>query len=1065
MAYTDLKFFTNEPERDLYSRFSAILKSNTQFFDVLVGYFRTSGFFRLYPEMENIEKIRILVGLNTDKFTVKIIDRARGDIQYAKMTTKESQCEVEAEIEKEFEEAATTSEVEKGVRIFIDWLKSGKLEMRMYTEAPIHAKVYIMRKDPEKVPDMYGSVITGSSNFSEAGLINNLEFNVELKDAADVKFALNKFEQLWADSVDIKDTYIETVERKTWMRDDITPYQLYLKTLYEFFKEEINADKENFQTLLPEGYMRLQYQIDAVMQARQKLDAYNGVFISDVVGLGKTYICAMLANTFNRNTYKLFICPPVLVDYWKSILQEFDVARCDVESLGKLDKIIEKNKFDKYSYVFVDEAHRFRNSNTNSFTDLHQICRGKKVVLISATPINNYNSDIENQIYLFQPKQGGTINGIKNIEGFFRTLNSKLNAIPKGSQKYVDQLRENSEVIRDKLLREIMIRRTRTEIQQYYKEDLEKQGLKFPKTGNPEKIVYEFDEQTNETFTETVAVIKDFKYARYMPLTYLRSEMKKKYANMLAAQKNMGGFMKGILVKRLESSFYAFRMTLGRFIESYEKFIQMVKKGEVYISKKVDVYDLLDDGDTERLMYYIEQQDVMKFSIKDFEPRFLRDLEGDLSSLKSLQDMWGLIDGDPKLKEFKEKLTKDRNMRGKKIIVFTESKETAEYLSKQLKDIYGEHVIYFSGQSSQALKAEIEDSFNPKNKEHNNDKYDLLITTDVLAEGINLHRANVLVNYDLPWNPTRIMQRVGRINRVGTEYDRIYVYNFFPTDQTKKHMSLEERILEKIQAFHDTLGEDIKYLSETEEVSSKKLFDDLNKNIDGEEEGTNPELAYLAVIRQIRDNDPQMFLQIKQLPKKAKAGKYSEKIDKNATIGFIRKGALKTFFISKNEEEAKHLSFIDAIKYIQAESDDLKVTIDRDYYDHYDKNSDAFDKYLVEEETISTEKATVTGNDAKVIRILKSMKNVATFTDEEEAKISILIKRWEDGEIPSKISKDIVKRSKQPINDVHEFYYDIMKIVPETYFSEKKQAQANVDGEKQVILSCYLKKKGENEII
>lgn len=1061
MNYTDLKFFTNEPKRDLYSRFSAILKSNTQFFDVLVGYFRASGFFKLYSAMESVEKIRILVGLNTDRFTVKIVDRAREEIQYTKMTIKESQEEIEKEIKKEFEEATASSEIEKGVRIFIEWLKSGKLEMRMYTEAPIHAKVYIMRKNPEKVPDMYGSVITGSSNFSEAGLMNNLEFNVELKDATDVRFALDKFEELWDVATDIKDTYIDTVEKKTWIRDDITPYQLYLKTLYEFFKEEINADKENFQTLLPEGYMRLQYQIDAVMQAKQKLDAYNGVFISDVVGLGKTYICAMLANTFNRNTYKLFICPPVLVDYWRSVLQEFDVARCDVESLGKLDKIIEKGNFDKYKYVFVDEAHRFRNSNTTSFTDLHQICRGKKVVLISATPINNYNSDIENQIYLFQSKQCGTINGIKNIEGFFRNLNNKLNAFPKGSKKYMEQLRDNSEIIRDKLLREIMIRRTRTEIQQYYKEDLEKQGLKFPMTGSPEKIIYEFDEQTNETFTETVAIIKDFQYARYMPLTYLKPEMKKKYATMLAAQRNMGGFMKGILVKRLESSFYAFQMTLGRFIESYEKFIKMVKNGVVYISKKIDVYDLLDDGDTEKLLYYIEQQDVMKFSTKDFEPRFLRDLERDLSSLKSLQDMWNLIDEDPKLNEFKKRLMKDRNMRGKKIIVFTESKETAQYLAEQLEEIYGEHLIYFSGQSNQRLKVVIEDSFNPKNKDRNNDKYDLLITTDVLAEGINLHRASVLVNYDLPWNPTRIMQRVGRINRVGTEFERIYVYNFFPTAQTNKYMSLEERILEKLQAFHDTLGEDIKYLSDEEEVSSKKLFDDLNKDIDGEEEGTNPELAYLAIIRQIRDSNPQLFAQLKQLPKKAKAGKYFNLLDSDATVGFIRKGALKTFFLSKNGEATKHLSFMEAIKYIQSEPNDKKVSVGKDYYDHYDKNSDAFDKYLFEEKTISTEKVVVTGNDAKVIRMLKGMKNTPTFTDDQEEKLNILIKRWEDGEIPSKISKDIVKRSKQPMKDILEFYYDIMKIVPESYFVEREQVQINIDGEKQIILSCYLKKEPE----
>lgn len=1060
MKQNDLKFFTNEPERDLYSRFSTILKSNTQFFDVLVGYFRTSGFFKLWPAMQSIEKIRILVGLNVDRYTVKIIDQANQNAKVTSVTKKESQEILEQSVEHEFEEADTNEEVEEGVKVFIDWLKSGKLEMRMYTDAPIHAKVYIMRKDPEKVPDMFGSVITGSSNFSEAGLVNNLEFNVELKDSADVQFALDRFEELWKRATDIKDTYIDTVEHKTWMRNDITPYELYLKTLYEFFKEEINSDKENFQTLLPEGYMRLQYQIDAVMQARQKLDAYNGVFISDVVGLGKTYICAMLANTFNRNTYKLIICPPVLVDYWSSVLQEFDVARYDVISLGKLDHIIETGAYKKYSYVFVDEAHRFRNSNTDSFTMLHQICRGKKVVLISATPINNYTSDIENQLYLFQDKQAGTINGIKNIEGFFRGLNSRLNKLPKGTDAYMAQLRENSEEIRDKLLREVMIRRTRTEINQYYKEDLEKQGLTFPTVGTPEKIIYTFDELTNDTFTETIAVIKDFHYARYTPLVYLKKDKQKEYSTLIAGQRNMGGFMKSILVKRLESSFYAFRMTLQRFIKSYDDFIKMAKTGTVYISKKIDVYDLLDDGNLDKLLYYIEQQDVMKFKTTDFEPRFMRELEHDLSSLKSLQDMWDLIEGDPKLDEFKKELQYNRIMKGKKVIVFTESKETAQYLFDNLGDIYGDRVIYFSGQSSQALKAEIEDSFNPKFKDKNNDKYDLLITTDVLAEGINLHRANVLVNYDLPWNPTRIMQRVGRINRVGTEFDRIYVYNFFPTAETQKYVPMEDRILEKLQAFHDTLGEDIKYLSDDEQVSPKKLFDELNQNMDDEEGSTNPELAYLAVIRQIRDNDPKLFSKVKQLPRKAKAGRKSSLVKDKATVGFIRKGALKTFFISGEEPETKHLTFMQAIQYIECEPDEEKISVGHEYYEHYAKNSDAFDAYLTAEDAISTEKVMVAGNDAKVIRLLKAMKNEPRLTDDQEEKLDILIQRWEAGEIPSKVSKDVVKKSKT-MTDVLEFYYDLMNIVPPVYFEEKKTTTANVDGEKQVILSCYLKRGDE----
>ena len=142
MAYTDTKFFTNEPENTLYERFAAILRSNTQFFDVLVGYFRTSGFFRMYEALEDVEKIRILVGLNVDRFTVKIIDRAKGGTGYVALASADGQTAVAEEVEKEFEESTASAEVEKGVRIFIEWMKSGKLEMRLYTKAPIHAKVY-----------------------------------------------------------------------------------------------------------------------------------------------------------------------------------------------------------------------------------------------------------------------------------------------------------------------------------------------------------------------------------------------------------------------------------------------------------------------------------------------------------------------------------------------------------------------------------------------------------------------------------------------------------------------------------------------------------------------------------------------------------------------------------------------------------------------------------------------------------------------------------------------------------------------------------------------------------
>jgi len=1050
--HNDLTFFTNEPERNLYSRFYSILKSNTQFYDILVGYFRTSGFFKMREAMEGVEKVRILVGLNVDRFTVKMIDKATMQFDYDAPTIKQAKEAFSDSIENEFETAELTSEVEQGVHTFIKWLKSGKLELRMYIEAPVHAKVYIMRKDMTKTPDTFGSVITGSSNFSEAGLQNNLEFNVELKDSRDVEFALQKFEQLWAKGVPVTEDYVEAVEEKTWLRDDITPYEIYLKTLYEFFREEINSDKDLLADhLLPDGFMKLQYQLDAVVQAKKILEAYNGVFISDVVGLGKTYICAMLARSLKKGK-KLVICPPVLVDYWKEVLLEFDVA-AEVESLGKLDLILEKG-VEKYSYVFIDEAHRFRNHGTEGFSSLHKICYGKKVVLISATPINNYSSDIENQIYLFQPKHNSNMIGLKNLEAFFRELRAKEKKYTKGTPLYLEQVRENSEEIRDKILRHIMIRRTRGEIMEYYADDIKKQGLRFPKLGTPESIAYVFDEDTNTVFNESVETIKNFKYARYKPLVYLKDT--KKYASLLAAQHNMGGFMKSILVKRLESSFYAFRNTLNRFQASYEKFIAMYEQGEVYISKKVDVYDLLDSGDDEKLMEFVESEVVMKFQSKEFDKKFIKDLKWDLTKLQYLRNMWENITDDPKLIQFKKELQTNPKLIGNKKIIFTESKETAEYLAKELADLFGERVISYTGSSSMRLKSVIEESFNPKFAEKNHDQFDVLITTDVLAEGINLHRANVLINYDLPWNPTRIMQRVGRINRVGTEYDEIYVFNFFPTSATSMHLPLKDRIIEKLQAFHDTLGEDFKYLSDEEEVSSQKLFQNLNQDLNQKEESSNPELAYLATIRQIRDNNASLFEKIKKLPKKAKTGRYSDRIKEDATISFIRQGCLKTFFMA-DRGKTRQISFLEAIGYLKCDPKEEKIKVTDHFFAYYGANNEAFDQSLTEEEAITLGHMAIGANDQKLIRYLKALlATVKTFTDEQEKKIKRMIEVWENGDIPAADTKNILKSLKN-IEDGMEAYYKIIEQVDEKYFYGRRQVTVKQEGEKQVLLSCYMK--------
>lgn len=1048
---TDSKFFTNEPGNNLYNRFDTILKHDTQFFDVLVGYFRTSGFFKMYKSMEGVEKIRILVGLNVDNYTVKIVDKAKEEIVYEEIDKEKGIEIIGTNVEEEYAHSNVSYQAENGVRTFIEWLKSGKLEMRLFTEAPLHAKVYIMRKSPDY--DYYGSVITGSSNFSLAGLQNNLEFNVELKDKVDVVTALERFEELWDKATDIKDAFIETVNTKTWIRDDITPYEIYLKTLYEFFKEEINYDKEAEEIILPGNNMRLQYQLDAVTQARKTLEAYNGVFIADVVGLGKTYICSMLAATLPRDKYKLIVCPPLLINEWKKVLNQYGVTRFEVVSLGKLSNLIVEGKT-HYDYVFVDEAHRFRNDDANMYTDLHTICRDKKVVLISATPINNWTKDIENLIYLFQDKHAGTINGVKNIERFFAELDAKLKKYPKNTPAYWQQLRENSEVIRDRLVRHVMIRRTRSEISKYYAVDLQKQNLTFPTLEKPQRIIYTLDAYTNNAFNETIEKIKSFSYARYTPLLYLIDQ--KKYATALVAQRNMCSFMKGLLLKRLESSFYAFKQTLGRFIESYEKFLAMYESGVLYVSKAVNVYDLWDEGSFEKLQELTGKNEAWCFDADEFNDDFIKNLYADLDSLKYMKSMWDKVLGDPKLEKFKEELAQNEILKGKKLILFTESRETAEYLYEELKPIFGDTIIEFSASTDPKVKIEIEDSFNPNNSEKNNDKYDVLITTDVLAEGINLHKASVIINYDLPWNPTRVMQRVGRINRVGTTFDKIYVFNFFPTAQSSSHMPLEERILEKIQAFHDTLGEDSQYLSDKEEVSPKRLFDELN-NISEEETVANPELQYLAYIREIRDNHTTLYNKIKRLPRKAKSSRFLHLDGQNATLSFIRKGSLKKFLLCQ-DGLSKELSFLDAVKLLAVDEKEKRAKFDKTFFEQADINDAAFDDLLLAEDEVTAQSKRISGNDAKVVKDLKGLYNLKELDEEQIKKLRYLQKLLEKGELPAAVSRAIVKRLNGLMGDFSaiSMYNIIIDAVPKAYWERKKARTARVDGVKQVVLSCYM---------
>ena len=1057
--YNDLTFFTNENGQTLLDRFNRVLSTNTQFFDVLVGYFRTSGFYKIYKSMDCVEKTRILIGISTDKKTVEMIQVAKEE-QISFVSNKEAKEEFAKSIKREFESSEDEREVEDGIKNFINFITEGKLEIRVYPNSSIHSKVYIMRKNELK-SDYYGSVITGSSNFSENGLVSNIEFNVELKDSRDVKFALDKFEELWAQSVDVSNEYVETIHKDTWIRDDVTPYELYLKLLYEYFQEEINQDKKELAELnLPDNFMKLQYQIDAVNRAKSIVDAYGGVFISDVVGLGKTYICAMLAQQLKGK--KIIICPPVLKDHWKQVLYQFDVS-ANIESLGMLDKLLEEGTEDA-KYVFIDEAHRFRNSNTDTFAKLHEICLGKKVILISATPQNNYISDLASQIYLFQEKKNSIIiPNQKNIEAFFNKLQNTLKKYDKDNPMYKQISKQNSEQIRDKVLRNIMVRRTRKEIVKWYEKDLNAQGLSFPKLNTPKKIIYEFDEYTDDIFSKTIEIIKKLTYCRYKPLTYLK-DIPVSLKSLIVGQKNMGGFMKAILLKRLESSFYAFNKTLGRFILSYENFIKMYNNETIYISKKYNVYDMMDNGDDDKLMNLVEKDEVQMFKSSEFKKEFIQNLKFDLLKLKEIQNMWELVDKDPKLGYFINELKNNLILKNAKMIVFTESKETAEYLGENLNKEFNNEVVVFTGQSSNKLKEEIERNYNPDVKEINQkNDYRILVTTDVLAEGISLHRANIIVNYDLPWNPTRIMQRVGRINRVGSKYQDIYVFNFFPTSQASKYMSLEDNIISKIQAFHDTLGEDFKYLSEDEEVEShglfgKDLYSKLNSDEILEEDGNEldrSEIEYLQEIRTIRDENIDLFEKIKMLPKKVRSAKGSNTVAEDSTLTFFRKGALKKFFITSNNQ-SKELTLFETVDYARSPVDEEKKKIKDIYFKHLNLNKEKFIFSISEEETFENVIGRKNKNDSTIIKTLKALKSWRKFTQYDYERVERLMEVWELGIVPAAINKDAVKGIKTIMEEPAKVLNYLWDIVPDSYKNYEDKKKTQMIGKSEVILSSFL---------
>ena len=1055
---TDTTFITNEGEKNLLERFRVLIK-DTRFFDVLVGYFYTSGFHALYKSLERTEKIRILIGINTNKATYDLIQQSKASVQTRQtLSHSETNTEYADQVKREMENSTDSSDVEKGVSKFIEWLISGKMMIRAYPTANIHAKLYIMtfvEEDKDK-----GRVITGSSNFTQAGLVDNLEFNVELKDRPDYEFALAKFNELWDNAVDVKDKYIDTVKNDTWINDTITPYELYLKFLYEYFKEKINIDQESTESqYLPDYFLDLKYQSEAVTDARLKLEGYGGVFLADVVGLGKTYIAALLAKQLDGR--HLVIAPPVLLDKenqgsWPNVFHDFNVA-ARFESLGMLDSLV-KQGTDKYTNVFIDESHRFRTESTATYAQLATICRGKRVILVSATPLNNSPRDILSQLKLFQKGRKSTIPNVQDLEAFFGRLTKRLKGLDRqtDADEYLRIVRENAREIREKILKYVMVRRTRSEIVRYFQRDLDEQGLKFPEVADPAPVFYQFNANEDDVFNQSIRLITEkFQYARYVPLLYLKEGVTQPEE---LAQTNMRKFMKTLLVKRLESSFFAFRNSVDRFIKSYDQFISEFEKGHVYVSKKYanKIFDFLEEDNDVAIQKLIDTDRAAVFDSKDFKDSLATHLNNDRQVLKKLQDLWKTVDRDPKLLTLIDTLATNDILKKNKLIIFTESRETAEYIGGELDKRYPGKVLIYSGASSAAQRQDVIQNFDRRARNPSN-QFRILVSTEVLSEGVNLHQSNIVINYDIPWNPTRLIQRVGRVNRVDTPFDTIYTFTFFPTSQSNDEIKLRESAEYKIQAFIEMLGNDARLLTEGEEIKSFDLFARLisKKTITGEDGEEESELMYLQIIRKVRDENPELFEKVKRLPKKARTARID--IDgKSQLLTYFRRGKLHKFFVS-DKVVTEELDFLTSAAKMATLPVVPREKPGADYYDLLDRNKEAFQQATTEE---MPEPKSRGGRDPSVfvLKILKSreVRSCKSYTEDDEQYVRNLARLIEEGGLPKQTSKVLSRALSKEANPLKILAILRSNIAPELFNETAAEGAMSPSHPREVILSEYM---------
>jgi len=796
----------------LYEELRMVLKDQ-RVIDIASGYFNIGGFELIQAELVKTSKCRILLGKAPEATF-----QERSDVfDYFKTSLRK---------EVEYEEFAKPKET--ATERLIDFLNKDDVQIRLYEKSFLHGKAYIFPK----------LVITGSSNFTYAGLTNNTELNAVLTEAHAIQVREQWFNRLWDEASDFKAQLIEILERSKY-GTKTTPFEVFLKALYELQKEDVLDDGRSPEDQDIESKVNLaEFQADAVKRVLSRLEKYDGVLVADSVGLGKTWIAKRVIEEYGFYMRKNFlvVCPAQIRDrIWRNelkdlglsenIISQEDIGNQDFE--GKLARAIGGlDKLEKIALIVIDESHNFRNPVSNRYENLYSIIERAttdrnrpKILLLTATPINNGIWDLYFQLMLIARN---------NDKIFIRDNVPSLFDFFKGIDKEGDTERL------DDILHEISVRRTRQYIQANYPDaEINGNKVKFPKR-NLEQISYELDSTYKGLYRDIADKIENDLTMAYYRLEEYRVVGDK---NMLELGRMMAldGIYRTILLKRLESSLGAFRSSVNNQISFLEKFKAYFNQGFILRKKYFNKFvALLSDGDDfdentlEALEDFLEPIDPKQYDTE----RFMGDIDLDLDTYKEMLASVSPIKekDDAKLNEFKRRLLylKDEG----KILIFTYYTDTLNYVfnaleqDKAFQKELGKKVEHICGQHAPGQRDKIVDRFLAGDT-------DILISTDVLSEGQNLQVAKTLINYDLHWNPTRMIQRAGRIDRIGSPFDKIHIYNFFPEDELEDLLRLVRRLQKKIEDINESIGLDASVLGE---IINPKVFGALTTLAKGTDE-------------------------------------------------------------------------------------------------------------------------------------------------------------------------------------------------------------------------------------